>query len=48
MNVSHIKHFVLSSLADKAGVYPEDENFGPTVDPEQTPPSFDYLNNAPN
>ena len=46
--MSHIKHFVLAKSADKAGVYPEDENFGPTVDPEQTPPSFDYLADAPN
>ena len=46
--MSHIKHFVLAKSADKAGVYPEDENFGPTVDPEQTPPSFEYLADAPN
>ena len=46
LNVSHIKHFVLSKAAEKANVYPEDENFGPTVDPEQKPPSFDFLADA--
>ena len=29
-------------------MYPEDDNFGPTVAPQQTPPSFDYLNDAEN
>ena len=48
LNVSQIKHFVLEKSIVKAGVYPEDDNFGPTIDPSKPPPSFDYLSNAPN
>ena len=47
LNVSHVKHFVLEKSTDKAGVYPEDENFGPPIDISNPPPSFDYLSDAP-
>ena len=40
--------FVLEKSTAKAGVYPEDKNFGPTIDPTKPPLSFDYLFNAPN
>ena len=29
-------------------MYPEDENFGPTIDTSKPPPSFDYLSDSPN
>ena len=48
LNVSHIKPFVLEKSTAKAGVYPEDKNFGPTIDTSKPPPSFDYLSNNPN
>ena len=47
LNVSHIKHFVLAKSTARAGVYPEDEDFGPTLDTSRPPPSFDYLSDAP-
>ena len=47
LNVSHVKHFGLEKSTVKAGVYPENKNFGPTIDPNAATPSFDYLSNAP-
>ena len=37
LNVSYIKHFVLEKSTVIAGVYPENENFGPTFDPCSPP-----------